>query len=396
MSQPVPTAASSASSQQGKVHIVGLLPVSTFNWSGSEDRRQVSEDFAAMRDLFREAQDAEWLAGTDWESENLDFRRPIIDDSDPHAHPVSVSTVSPTCLKTSFTLSLFRRVEQKAREEDTVVVVLCGQAEEDNGDLIISRGPDPGDYEDVLRREEVERLLKGVSVPSERVFLFLLSDPRASGRWKSLSWTLCAPGGSAQTSAATLTCAELEQMRGSVYSLVKPMSNSPIRASTEEVLQHLQVFEPSAPIPRVEAPPLVIHPLSREEKILLRDLATAHNKVGYANTGRDVSVNAMAQEVARRDGQRLSERDQRYLLECLRYRQRECRRADAIARHFGWTSTIPVDKWCRAQGLEQMEKAEVFGAAIASEFFLGPKVGGALVGGAGPAARKENCRPAAV
>ncbi|KAJ6476199.1 hypothetical protein C8R45DRAFT_934815 [Mycena sanguinolenta] len=369
---PIPdreAAAALASTQKGKVHVVGVLPASAFDWTANEDHRRLVEDFAAMRDLFTGAEDAVWLAGTDWESENLDFKQ-ILDDSDPHTRPISVSAVPSTCLKTEFMLTLCRRVEQKARE-DTVVVVLCGQVEEQNGDLIISRGPGPGEYQDALRREDVERFLEKVDVSNERVFLVLLSDPRASERWRSTSWTLVTASEAAQT------CIEPGQMRGrgraGVYSLIEPLSTIPIRPSTAEVLQRLQGFEPSAGLPRVEAPPLVIRPLSPEEKTLLLDLATAHNKVGYANVGRDTGVNGMARKVVH--GEPLPERHERYLLECLCYRQRECRRADAIARHFGWTSTTSVEEWLHPNGLEQMKKAEVCGAAIASEFFLGPKVG---------------------
>ncbi|KAF7366321.1 hypothetical protein MSAN_00888300 [Mycena sanguinolenta] len=367
-----------------KVHVVGLLAAPTLR--ANKERRRIAEEFAAFRDLFSDAQNAMWLVpAPDWYAESLDLLEPIIDDPDTQS---PVITVPLNFLETYF-LTRIHRVAEEARERDMIVIVLCGHGDiepEDKARLVVG-GPAVEEYKGSIDRGGVEWALEEAKVPSERVFVLSTSTACCNGRWRSLSWTLLAAADSDPVQATvgtTSTCAaEVEEMqpRDDIYGLLKLLSSSPIRPSTADILERLQIFKPSEPIPRVEAPPLVIRPLSSEEKTLLRDLATAHSKILRPNVSIDIKVNAQARHVAQ--GKSLSERDERRLLECLRYRKRDSQRATVIARGFGWTNVVPVDRWPHANGLENMMKAEVFGAAIASEFFWGPNVGGALVGGAG-------------
>jgi hypothetical protein len=57
------------------------------------------------------------------------------------------------------------------------------------------------------------------------------------------------------------------------------------------------------------------------------------------------------------------------LLEKLRYRARDSRRATAIAEYFRWPTSGPVEKWARGNRLQDMREAEELGAAIATEFY---------------------------
>ncbi|KAJ7230846.1 hypothetical protein B0H12DRAFT_1240142 [Mycena haematopus] len=359
-----------------KVYVVGLL-------AANKDRR-LAADFTAFRDLFHDARDVTWLAPTaaDWE---------VSDWNDPYAQqpcPAPVDTVSLDDLKTFWLLSILDAT-RKAQENDIIVLVLCGNADEDNGQVIMGA---PGEAQHLLTRGQVEISLRRGSVPRGRVFL--LSDAGYSRRWRSEAWTLFAVADSAATSTSSSG-----EMRGSVYSIlaeraaqanmhddttrarpnlpIEPASEQLIRPCTAEFLQRLQVFEPSEPIDSGEVtavkPRAGYRPLSPEEKTLLRDLATAHNRVIHANVAPDVAINAMARDVAK--GVQLPDNDERRLLECLRYRDRDSRRASIIAKQLGWASRIPVERWIWGNGLESMMLAEVHGAAIATEFFLGPHVG---------------------
>jgi hypothetical protein len=166
--------------------------------------------------------------------------------------------------------------------------------------------------------------------------------------------------------------------------VVEPVSSDPselpIRPFTAEYLQRLQVVGPSIPIDSrktvvgaVEGHIGHIPPLSLEDRTALQELAIRHSQVERASVSIDRSVNEMAKRVA--NGLPLSEVDERVLLECLRYRDRDSRRATAIAAFFGWKTSGAVEKWTRGNGLEDMMGAESLGAAIATEFFFGPKVG---------------------
>ncbi|KAF7338720.1 Glycoside hydrolase family 76 protein [Mycena sanguinolenta] len=158
-------------------------------------------------------------------------------------------------------------------------------------------------------------------------------------------------------------------------------SHLPLQPFSAEHLDCLFVGGPS--IPDESGDPAVgsVHggdsspsflPLSADERRSLLAMATAHHKVGHPNVGPTITVNALAREVAR--GGVISEFEERCLLECLRYRSREYRRASVIARELGWQSGEPPEKWRRANGLRNMRAAEARGAAIATEFF-GPEVG---------------------
>ncbi|KAJ6481914.1 hypothetical protein C8R45DRAFT_1100314 [Mycena sanguinolenta] len=358
-----------------KVHVVGLLAAP--NLRANKERRRMAEDFAAFRDLFREARNAVWLVpAPEWSSESLDLLEPIVDD--PHEQS-PVTTVPLDVLEMEF-LSCVRRAAEEARERDIIVIVLCGHGDvepEETAHLVVG-GPAAGEYHDFLDRRNVERALKEAAVPSERVFMLSTSTACCKGRWRSLSWTLLAAAnsGSVQITAGTTSTCAAEggemQSQDDVYGLIECAASKPIRPVAAELLQRLEVVGPGEPIESKKRP-LVIHPLSPEEKTLLCDLATAYNKVEHANTGIDASVNAKAKLVAH--GKPLSSEKERILLECLRYQECDSRRATVIARELGWTSVIPVEEWWHGNGLEQMMKAEACGAAIATEFFLGPKVG---------------------
>ncbi|KAJ6481918.1 hypothetical protein C8R45DRAFT_1215710 [Mycena sanguinolenta] len=334
----------------------------------------MAEDFAAFRDLFRETQNAVWLEpAADWYLESLDLLEPTIDDPNEQS---AVTTIPLDRLETYFLTRIYR-VAEEARERNIIVIVLCGHGDvepEDTACLVVG-GPAAEECKGSIDRESVECALKGAGVPSERVFVLSTSTACCNGRWRSLSWTLLATADSVQTTAGTTsTCEKTGEMQpqDDVYGLIAPAASNPIPPVAAELLQRLQVVGPGEPV-ESEKRPLVIHPLSPEEKTLLRDLATAHSKILRPSVTSEMKVNGLAQNVAQ--GKSLSERYERILLECLRYRERDSRRATIIARELGWTNVIPVERWWRANGLEEMMKAEVCGAAIASEFVLGPTAG---------------------
>ncbi|KAJ7480303.1 hypothetical protein B0H11DRAFT_2280618 [Mycena galericulata] len=159
-------------------------------------------------------------------------------------------------------------------------------------------------------------------------------------------------------------------------------SQLPVRPFTAGFLDRLQVVASSVPAESGDnvvgavgssATNFAFNPLSPQETALLQVLAMAHNRVSHANVSIDVCVNEMARQVS--NGVVLPDRDQRMLFESLLYRNRESRRAAAIAKQLGWKSTIPVEQWTRGNGLEDMLLAESKGATIATEFFFGSKVG---------------------
>ncbi|KAF7341353.1 hypothetical protein MVEN_01871800 [Mycena venus] len=430
---------------KGKVYVFGVL--ATTNLAANKDR-WMAADFAAFRYLFSEADQALWLMAAHWKFPEW---TPII--GDPHAQrlelpsPSPVSTIPVEDLKAKFLTSL-AKAAAKADANDTIVVVLCGH-EEGTGKVIIG---EPGAYQDLLSKTQVEIALQDVKVPRSRVFL--ISIACYSGQWRSPSWTLLAAADFEQTSATMSTSGSrgsvftyallgeradghgwtaphpvrkgdtsiwdspvtanmhnpsvrldeprrstqdldtwidsLRRTNGGTYNeanlVIDPApdtpSQIPIRPFTAGFLERLQVVESSSPS---ESGENVVGPvrsdnltfdfrsLSTEEKALLQELATAHNLVPHANVSIDVCVNEMARQVS--TGVLLPEMDQRMLLECLRYRNRESRRAAAIAKQLGWKSAVLVDQWARGNGLDDMLRAESQGAAIATEFFFDPRVG---------------------
>ncbi|KAJ7217492.1 hypothetical protein B0H12DRAFT_1241716 [Mycena haematopus] len=177
---------------------------------------------------------------------------------------------------------------------------------------------------------------------------------------------------------------------GGVYNdanfVVVPTSDTPCqlptRPFTAEYLPRLHLVASSVPVDSGKTAAGAVEgrassnfiPLSPDEKTSLLTLATAYNQVVHANVSIDVNVNALARKAA--TGIPLSSlEDERKLLACLRYRDRDARRAASIAKYFGWTNPIPLEKWVRGNGLDKMLLAESCGAAIATEFFLGRHVG---------------------
>ncbi|KAJ7213726.1 hypothetical protein B0H12DRAFT_1242254 [Mycena haematopus] len=380
---------------KGKVYAFGIL--ATTNLAGDRDRR-MAVDFAIFRDLFSEADQALWVMATPRQF-------PQIGDAAQLPSPPPISTIPVEYLQNKFITSL-AKAAVTADANDTIVVVICGHGEEHTGSVIIGG---PGAYREPLLVTHVEIALDGVKVPQSRIFL--LTTACYAGRWRSPLWTLFAAADSDQTSVAMSTSGSgqmrgpdeprrsvqdvdtrmdsLRRAMGGIYNeanlVIDPApdtpSRLPIRPFTAGLLERLQVVD-SVPSEsgdhiveavRSDKHTFDVRAVSTEEKVLLKKLATAHNQVPHANVSIDVFVNAMAREVS--TGVLLPETDQRMLFECLQYRDRESRRAAAIAKQFGWTSIVPVDQWARGNGLKEMLRAESQGAAIATEFFLDPRVG---------------------
>ncbi|KAJ7777450.1 hypothetical protein B0H16DRAFT_1449528 [Mycena metata] len=160
---------------------------------------------------------------------------------------------------------------------------------------------------------------------------------------------------------------------------------SSLRPFTSEFLPRLQVVEPSVPadsgtdepegtVGAIQSDAEEIRPLTSAEKMELRYLAIQYDKIQHANVALDVAVNIMAARVAR--GADLEpQSSERILLAKLRYRDVDSRRASTIAEHFGWKAQGDVGQWAHGNGLREMLEAQAHGAAIATDFFLGPGVG---------------------
>ncbi|KAJ6587325.1 hypothetical protein B0H10DRAFT_2333844 [Mycena sp. CBHHK59/15] len=114
-----------------------------------------------------------------------------------------------------------------------------------------------------------------------------------------------------------------------------------------------------------------------EAKDLFR-LATEFSRYEHASAAIDVSINAQSRMIATHRSLRTPAKE-RILLAKLRYRDRACRRASAIAEFLRWETAWPVEEWVHANGLERMLEAEAAGAAIAAEFFSA-KAEGACMG----------------
>ncbi|KAJ7630855.1 hypothetical protein FB45DRAFT_1028036 [Roridomyces roridus] len=236
-------------------------------------------------------------------------------------------------LKMAFIVSL-SQIAGKAKEEDTLTIVLCGQGT--SGDLVV----DGRGFSDQLRKGEVEVALKHLKIPRERTFL-IISNACYSGSWRSPKWSLHATAGARQTLATS---------------------------DSNEIAFAGQGF----PTEEEEPATVSLSPTETEE---LLSLCKAYAAVTHANVAIDVSVNTMTKEIARSKGSSFPVLDERVLLCKLRYRARDSRRVSIVADILNWATSGPVDEWTRGNGLGAMMEAEEHGAAIATEFFMGAHVG---------------------
>ncbi|KAJ6469442.1 hypothetical protein C8R45DRAFT_1105301 [Mycena sanguinolenta] len=344
-----------------KTYVIGVLGTTE---TGALQDRCMAAEFAALGELFSHIRGAVWLAPSDWTNDSW---KPIV--GDPHAEHLEIMTPTPidmSCIKSQFIIAL-ARASAVAQKHDTIVVVLCGHGDEETGDLVIGGRGDPR-MVDPLKKTDLEVCLEMSKVPAHRTFL--LSPACYSDLWRSEHWTLFAAAEHEEVSASMTT---------NTHGLTAPhpVRRVYLRPFGKEHLDRVPVVGPTMAVGAVhsnDSSPTFL-PLSADERRSLLVMATAHHKMGYPNVGKSITVNALAREVAR--GGVISDFDERYLLECLLYRTRECQRAAVIARELGWDSKDlePPEKWCRANGLRMMRAAEARGAAIATEFFLGPEVG---------------------
>ncbi|KAJ6469443.1 hypothetical protein C8R45DRAFT_431343 [Mycena sanguinolenta] len=374
-----------------KTYVVGLLATTDV---GALDDRRMAEDFGAFHDLFSHAHHAVWLTAADWSSVIGDPKTERVELSAPA--PITIIPLTTLWVRFIFSVSDAAKLAQKT---DTIVIVLCGRGEEDTGRLVLGTKDSKDGY--FLGKEEIELSLRCAEVPAHRILL--LSTACHSRRWRCDEWWTLFSGADPDQESSPITGSASREMQGGVsafsvlvehpdgHRLTAPHSDaarwkktlretlggvySKSSSASVELLHRLRVVDSSVPDESgdmaVAAVPAFL-PLSAEEKGLLFEMATAHNKVEHANTGPNIKVNGLAKRVA--NGRELSELEERYLLECLRYLDREYRRVSIIAKEFGWPSREPPEKWCHANWLDRMKVAEAAGAAIATEFF-GSEVG---------------------
>ncbi|KAJ7695958.1 hypothetical protein B0H17DRAFT_1198283 [Mycena rosella] len=224
-------------------------------------------------------------------------------------------------LKTRFLLAI-REASVDARLEDTLIIAICGCADEETGDIIVADG---GQDFVPLKKEEIEMAVAAAVIPPERVHL--ISTACISGLWRSESWTLL----------AAVSCNDTAE----VFAKRTEASDYP-----------------------------ALEPHEKEE---LFRLATEYHRRDHGSSAIDVSVNAKSRKVATHCP--IPFKDERILLTRLQYRELACRRASEIAQFLGWKAHRPVEEWTRINGLTEMLEAEEEGAAIATVFFLGAAVG---------------------
>ncbi|KAJ6498309.1 hypothetical protein DFH09DRAFT_1336655 [Mycena vulgaris] len=174
-----------------KVHVVGLLGTPDI-----PDDWWMATDFLVWRELLSEATSSTWLAA-------VDLNQPmgiILGDSYADRLKFVLRMGGITLVSTLVSLlqdffSALQDVVERAKPEDVVIIVVCAHGEP-SGAICLGGGRLPVLH---LDRANVEKALKNIKVPQERIFL-VVSTACFSGTWRSLSWTLLAAAGEDQES----------------------------------------------------------------------------------------------------------------------------------------------------------------------------------------------------
>ncbi|KAJ7129643.1 hypothetical protein C8R44DRAFT_84018 [Mycena epipterygia] len=204
-SGPLPSLNPTANPSGRTVHVVGLLGTTDL-----PDDWWMATDFLVWRELLSEVTHSTWLCG-------MDLSQPMgVVLGEPYANRlkfilrtagITLATTLVSLLQEFF--SALQDVVERANPEDVVIVVLCAHSEH-TGAIRLGGGQLPALH---LQKANVEKALRNIRVPQERIFL--VSTACYSGTWRSPSWTLLAATEADQESDAMRTSGSKECRGGS-------------------------------------------------------------------------------------------------------------------------------------------------------------------------------------